>query len=179
MESPIKVWRLEAGLSQEKLADEAGVSLMTVIRNEQALYSSPSSKIIQTLINYEAGPFFPVGVENTDSVWDSYESAYRKYQVTTRSETLWNQGVIVAVNMALAVETHPFQFWRESLGFESRLAFCRAACVSSPQVLNYETAHQRTMPKSIKAALAPFTSAVTALDKAGREYYDATHERSA
>jgi len=172
MESPIKTWREEAGLSQLKLATESNISLMTVIRNEQGLYPDPSPKIISTLINYGAGPAHL----SDDDPWPWYESVYHRFQVITRSKFIWAMmSPLPSVDACLAVETHPFQMWRESLGFNERLAFCRAACVPPPQVLNYETARQRTMPKSIVAALSPFVS-LSDLNKAGKEYYDAVND---
>lgn len=174
MESPIKTWRDEAGLSQLKLATEANISLMTVIRNEQALYPDPSPKIISVLIDYSVGPYWG------EDPWPDYEAAYHKFQVHHRALSLWEASHIrdYTSAAALAVEVHPFQLWREALGYNERLAFCRAACVPPPQVLNYECARQRTMPKSIKAALSPFVS-LASLNNAGKEYYDAVNKRTA
>jgi len=165
MESPIKTWRDEAGISQLKLATEANISLMTVIRNEQGLYPDPSPKIISVFIDHKVGPMD----------WEAYEAVYHRFQVVQRSEIDWTAGSMIGVEAALDIETHPFQWWRESLGFNERLAFCRAACVPPPQVLNYETARQRTMPKSIKAALSPFVP-LSSIDKAGKDYYDAVNK---
>ena len=140
---------------------------MTVIRNEQALYPEPSAKIITVLLDHDAGPYW------SEDPWVDYEAAYKRFQVETRSYYDWTVGAPIPEIIATAVGTHPFQWWRESLGFNERLAFCRAACVPPPQVLNYESARQRTMPKTIKATLSPFTSAMPKINKAGKEYYDA------
>jgi len=169
MESPIKTWRDEAGMSQLRLATEANISLMTVIRNEQGLYPDPSPKIISVFIDHKVGPY------GGDDPWPWYESVYHRFQVLTRNKFVWAAGSRIPVERALDIETHPFQWWRESLGFNERLAFCRAACVPPPQVLNYETARQRTMPKSIKAALSPFVP-LSSIDKAGKDYYDAVNK---
>lgn len=170
MESPIKAWRLEAGLSQSALADSAHISLMTVIRNEQALYSNPSPKIINVLKDAAVGPYL--------LSWNEWERLYHNYQMEVRAATDW--AVINLVNFNPNSDSnspnsngddHPFKVWREALGFDTRLAFCRAACVSSPQVLNYESARQRTMPKSIRSALSPFV-AISPLVRLGKSYYD-------
>ena len=162
-------WRKEAGISQLRLATLSNVSHMTVIRNEQALYPDPSARIIQALIDLRVGPFY------SPQPWEEYERIYHEYQMRVRSHTNWESAPF---SSGLLTDNHPFLLWREALGFPTRLAFCKAACVSSPQVLNYETARQRVMPKSIKAALSPFV-AISKLDVLGRRYYDMVNKELA
>ena len=143
MYSPVKAWRDLLGLSQSKLAQEAGMSEQTIIRYEQLLYSDLSPRLISI--------FKALGEEET-----YYERLYHRSQVLTRSETDWFRATVPHPVDAFDLETHPFIMWRESLGFSKRMEFCRAACVSPPQLLSLETGGQGTMPKQFKDALSPF-----------------------
>jgi hypothetical protein len=71
------------------------------------------------------------------------------------------------------VTLHPFEEWRLSLGYSERVSFCRAACVSPPQVLNYERARQRSMPKTVRHALSQVleTNFLDRLEYYGALYY--------
>jgi hypothetical protein len=75
---------------------------------------------------------------------------------------------------------HPFEAWRRMLGFDNRVTFCRASCTSPPQVLNYERARQRSMPKSIKAAFKKHLSQrdIQSLEYFGQEYFTLRNQAS-
>ena len=82
-------------------------------------------------------------------------SSGEKETTDESNELVVNSGSNSSVDLRRNVATHPFEEWRIFLGYPERVSFCRAGCLSPPQVLNYERARQRTMPKSVRDALKP------------------------
>jgi Helix-turn-helix len=259
IESPIRRWREEAGLTQAQLAAATGISSTTLIWNELLLYPEPSSRIISVFqhgsrVRPYSPPVGPLG--SYQNYVDEYNAAQRyhrklsdwsngldlsqlnnriwlkalskregvserlrgrvltissepvpneevrgitggtkelreveekgisrpqtEYTTSTRQEyDASSHSIIVdrndpSANISSPVILHPFEEWRLSLGYTERVGFCRAACVSPPQVLNYERARQRSMPKTVRAALNQVLPS-NFLDRL--EYYGALYYR--
>lgn len=183
LHSPMKVWREEAGISQETLSHLTKLSITTIIWNELLLYSEPSPKIISVFqhgskeIELSDGrwlePTSPVGPLGSYQYYtDEYKEAqnlYRdKFDFNAANETA---STYQATLKELQNRVHPFVRWRMNLGFHERVTFCRAACVSPPQVLNYEQARQRTMPKNVSGALEGRFKELERLQYYGSQYY--------
>lgn len=164
--SPIKVWRENLGLSQSKLAQLAQLSEETIIRYEQLLYTDLSPRLITALSD---GMGFATGRDKKE-IAKFMEQNYHRAQYIRRAETNWQRGTVVDPETAFELEFHPFIIWRESLGFDRRMAFCRAACVSPPQLLSLETGSQSSIPKSFRLALDPFCS-LQGLDNSCRGFH--------
>jgi hypothetical protein len=260
IESPIRRWREEAGLTQTQLALVTGVSSTTIVWNELLLYPEPSTRIVSVFQYGSRVPPYspPVGPLGS---YQNYVNEYNLAQREHRKLTHWQSGSTdnfldniakrkwfrntigeesigektsePSVSSSKSAETitetlrgrtyearsqkesedrrqeafstsknrqnedengddttyirsnpspnirdtialHPFEEWRISLGYPERVSFCRAACLSPPQVLNYERARQRSMPKSVRLALSQVLE-INFLDRL--EYYGALYYR--
>jgi hypothetical protein len=83
IESPIRRWREEAGLTQAELAQATGISTTTIIWNELLLYPEPSSRIISVFqygsrVKPYSPPVGPLG--NFQNYVDEYLAAQRHHR---------------------------------------------------------------------------------------------------
>ena len=169
MENPLKIRRLQAGWTQDDLANFAGVTHDNVVRNEQGLFNRPSPAILSTLVEYTG--------ESSEKITKEYTAWIANKR---RSDSVRRpMRRIISFPAAHRLTGHPFLLWRTAIfpGI-SRIAFCQILCLHPATVLKYEKGEQRTMPSQIKDALSEAGMSkekIDALARIGSEYF--VHER--
>jgi transcriptional regulator with XRE-family HTH domain len=169
VENPIKSRRLQAGWTQDDLANFAGVTHDNVVRNEQGLFNRPSPAILATVCEYTG--------ESPERLTKEYTAWIANKR---RSDSIWTSlRRVISFPNAGSLTGHPFLLWRTAVfPGVSRIGFCQILCLHPATVLKYEKGEQRTMPSQIKYALSEAgmdKARIDALAKIGSEYF--VHQR--
>lgn len=110
MEAPFKKLRESLGLTIDQLAEEAGISRLAIIRNEQACYTSPSPTLL--------GFFLPL----IDFDADSFFFDYREFQKNTRRLNFGRlsldvlKALVSNSDSSPPLISNPVAIWRTSSG---------------------------------------------------------------
>jgi transcriptional regulator with XRE-family HTH domain len=134
--NPVKEFRERLYISQEKLAEEMGVSHSTLLRTEQGLYSEIPPVILR---------FLKANSEYTTTPIADY-ARFRSEQRATSSQHLKPLGT---TPFYLGQEEHPFKDWRERQGYRSRLSFCTAFCLHPSTLIRFEKGISVRVPQDV------------------------------
>ena len=154
--NPFTEFRKARHLSQDQLAIAARVSRGLVIRNEQAMYTNPSDK----LLAYVAKAAFPVGASQkvrADFIEEFIED-YKAFQLSQRRTNFGYLSITFNITDYLAnnLEMHPMEYWRlHSVNSPNLSSVTRAFCVH--QGILYRWEHEanlvNTVPSQLEDAL--------------------------
>lgn len=158
---PFKALREHHNITQEQLANAAGTTSQSILRYEQGLYEKPSEKIIDALVKLSG-----VAAPKLLLRYEYWRLAHQE-----------RAAPVFAANRPLLVKAgeHPFVTFRSSLGYESRMAFCKLLAIHPSVVAEYEKGNQKHIPRMIKNALINGGCrriTVDQLDQFGVIYYE-------
>lgn len=187
--NPIKELRNQLGLTQQDLANLAGISQQGVLRYEQSLYEEPSDKLVNTLVNtvsahelslegtelsQYSGPA-PTPGDLRNAIIEAYTA--NRLEVQREAEYLFRH----PHNVTRIGNQHPFETWRTKvLDSGSRMKFCILLAVHPSVVAEYEKGRRRYIPRSLREALLTAgvgNNLLSDLDYAGSLYYDDVRHR--
>lgn len=130
--NPLRALREAAGLSSASAAEKAGITPQAVLRNEQAVYASPSDALLQTL--WRAAP------ESDLHDYGILMADYHSFQRGTRQDSF---GVLDPVGFfpvpAVGLpREHPFVAWRLFSDVKARIQISKKFCVHPATVFKFE-----------------------------------------
>lgn len=169
VENPIKSRRLQAGWTQDQLADRAGVTHDNIVRNEQGLFNNPSPAVFKAILSYTG--------EDATRVLKEYYAWIANKRRSNDIQSAVRRSIMFPPSDKLS--NHPFKLWRDAaFGRLSRISFCQMLCLHPATVLKYEKTKQQSMPSQIYRALEDSgmpPSRINYLANLGSEYF--RHER--
>lgn len=167
--STLKRLRKEAGLTEQELADLAGITRHAVLRNEQMLYTRPSTEIVNCLSDLtDTHPQDILEDYDADRIGRIHltSTMLSKHRPSTLAEIADVQSVCerllsAANHPAVGKNISPFQHFREALFSyynlpTSRIQFCIHLCLHPAVVTRYETnwpLNSGKMPTAVGNAL--------------------------
>lgn len=168
--NPIKRIREEHGLTQEQLADLAGITQQGILRYEQSLYENPSPKVVDALLDLQEPGSDPGSPKARNVIIDAYKANRHQIQLSaarffTYSHPITSHGW-----------EHPFITWRtKSINDPSRMRFCILLAVHPSTVAEYEKGKRRYLPNQLRQALITAgvgNDTLERLDYAGAIWHD-------
>lgn len=152
------------GITQQQLADYAGISAQAVLRYEQGLYEEPSDKLVSALVSL---------TQQTEVVEEVVESSsqiikeYHEFRVDTQyaARRYFSMAYITNSVPLTATNGHPFKTWRTNLlNSTSRMKFCKLLAINPAVVLEYERGSRAHMPPMIRTALTNAKCPISTID---------------
>lgn len=145
--NPIKQFRTERGMTQQELAEKAGMSAQAVLRYEQGLYEHLSAKLAQAILGEQSWD-----IDTEGKLYADY-AIFRMETQRAAHKYLYPRVVLI-----IDEKKHPFKIFRETItlravGRESQVAFCILLAIHPAVVADYSNGKMRTMPAMIKDAL--------------------------
>lgn len=142
IENPLTKFRSDHKWSIETCAVEIGVSPSTIIRIEQGLYNDIPPRVFRYLSDRTLSP------SSVSYGYHRWQNSRRVQSVNGENFRLFNQRLENLIRDA--PEINPALLWRyDILGYDSRLAFCRALCVHPATVKRFEDGIAERMPSVI------------------------------
>ena len=183
--NPIKELRNRLDLTQQDLANLAGISQQGVLRYEQSLYEEPSDKLVDTLCTELAlrglsptnDPELGEYLGSWSTPTDLRNSIIRRYQ-ENRLQIQQDAAYLFRYSHPVTrfANEHPFETWRAKvLDSRSRMRFCILLAVHPSVVAEYEKGKRRYIPRSLREAHSNAgvgNNLLTDLDYAGSIFYD-------
>jgi transcriptional regulator with XRE-family HTH domain len=139
--NPYKKLRLQAGLTQARLAKESSLSRNYVLRVEQGLYSTPSPKLETTLSIYLSD----ISLLDTYHVWIRNERAPVAALFFPRTEYF--------LRNYFSCPEHPHKCYRQVVIGNSLIEYCRTVKIQQSIIQAYELSTNTALPFLLKEAL--------------------------
>lgn len=142
VENPLTVLRNENRLTVDGLARRSNVGRQVIMRSEQAVFTDPPDKILDTLLRLSPE-------------YDRAE-ALAGYYAFQRATRRYNFGrldpdVDFALWAAHDIDEHPFVWWRCTSGIEARIQVSKLYCVHPAVIFKFEM--QPYLMKSLPSQL--------------------------
>lgn len=187
--NPLRQLRSDLFMTQEEVADLAGITSQSILRYEQGLYEKPSLKLIQTLLSL--GSPSNVTIQSVTKDYSKWRTAHQRLASVyfTPVGTLYRLRIIESdwfsvgggatqnpIIQRFEPLESPFETWRTGiLDNPSRMNFCILLAIHPSVVASYEKGRRRGMPPLIRIALVHAGVSLEVLDRLealGEHYYD-------
>jgi hypothetical protein len=133
MENVLVSLRSELGLSQASVARMVGISPAAVMRNEQAIYSKPSDRLVE---------FYALsGLLDRDTIY----AAYDNYQE-------WRRHLSISEIGRPPLDPGGLFNWR-FIRKISQIEFCKLYCVHPAVLAKFEKGEMSSVPEQLKEAI--------------------------
>ena len=169
MDNPIRKYRGE--VSRRGMAHNAGVTPSAIRQVEEGQFVSIPIKIHAYFKKFYPGEYKEEKVNEEYKLFIAIKRAGIKFN--------YKPFALEKVKEPFTFKQHPLKEYMDQIKVKPS-AFCAAICVPKSSFFKYIQADQRSMPITIKTALADCGMSykgISALDKAGEHYYDLMHDR--